>query len=197
VLALPLFGGCALFSHHAAAPPPPPPPKRTKLAVLKVDSDQFPEVARALNNQMRDVHMKGIDDYFLSKVTLEVVQLSIECVEPTAACYTAVGKSLSADKLLMARIVPGPVPKRVKKKDRVPAVNVTVTLFDVEAGSPVDAAEKQFKNAAEASQGLTELVLQATGQAAATKPAQSATKDSAAKDSAAENNSKPTAQAAQ
>src|SRR5262245_42765959 len=75
-------------------------PKRVKLAVFKVESEQFPELAKALNAQLQDVHIKGVDDYFLSRVTLEVVQLSIECVEQTPACWSAVGKSLSAQKLL-------------------------------------------------------------------------------------------------
>src|SRR5262245_50766785 len=70
--------------------------RRMKLAVLPVESEQFPRVARGLNGVFQDVRMKGIDDYFLSRVTLEVVQLSIECVEPNSACYAAVGHSLGA-----------------------------------------------------------------------------------------------------
>ena len=57
---------------------------RVKLAVLPVDSDAYPQIAASLNNALHDVKVKGVDDYFLSKVALEVVQLSIECVQPTS-----------------------------------------------------------------------------------------------------------------
>jgi hypothetical protein len=146
-------------------------PRRVKLAVLKVESEQFPDLAKALNNQLRDVQVKGVDDYFISKVTLEVVQLSIECVEQTPACYAAVGKSLSAQRLLMAHLTPGPVPRKGKKRDRVPPVTVSVTQLDAEAGTAVQQVEKQFKNEAEAMQGLTEVVQQAAGQSPTTMPA--------------------------
>ena len=72
-----------------------------KLAVLPVDTDAFPRDRASLNGALHDVKVKGVDDYFLSKVTLEVVQLSIECVQPTSECYSAVGNSLSANKLLL------------------------------------------------------------------------------------------------
>jgi hypothetical protein len=172
-LALPLIVaiGCA---HKPATvdPPPPPPPPRVKLAVLKVESDQFPDVAKALNNQLREVQIKGVDDYFLSKVTLEVVQLSIECVEQTPACYQAVGRSLSAQKLLMAQISAGPTPRRGKRKDRVPSVGLVVTLFDVEGGEPIQRIEHSFKNENEAVQGAAEVVTAAAGPAK-TAPASS------------------------
>ena len=86
-------------------PPPPAAKTRVKLAVLPVDADAFPQIAASLNNALHDVKVKGVDDYFLSKVTLEVVQLSIECVQATSECYGAAGKSLSANKLLLGHIV--------------------------------------------------------------------------------------------
>src|SRR5262245_11971274 len=110
-----------------AAGPPPVEPQRTKLAVLPVESDLYPDVANSINNSLREVHVKGVDDYFLSKATLEVVQLSIECVEPTSECLVAVGKSLGANKLLVASIAPA----GRRKHDK--SVRVTVTLFDVDA----------------------------------------------------------------
>jgi len=146
-------------------------PKRIKLAVLKVESDQFPALATALNTQLRDVQVKGVDDYFISKVTLEVVQLSIECVEPTPNCYAAVGKSLSAQRLLVARLLPGTPPRR--GRHHAAPVTVSVTQIDTEAGTTVQKAEKEFKSEQDAVQGLSQVVLEAAGQEAS--PSGSAT----------------------
>ena len=57
-------------------------------------------------------------------VSMEVAQLAIECIQPTPACYRAVGHSLGADRLLWAEIAP------VDEK-----IRVTVVLFDVGAGT--------------------------------------------------------------
>src|SRR4051812_47281101 len=106
--------GCAHQPARVEAPAAPPSKARVKLAVLPVDGDQFPQIAASLNNAFRSVKMDGVDEYFLSKVTLEVVQLSIECVQPSAECYTAAGKSLSANRLLLGQIVPMGKKKRDK-----------------------------------------------------------------------------------
>jgi hypothetical protein len=194
------MAGCATlsswFGKKSAKPAQaaePVAPKRVKLAVFKVESEQFPDLARALNTQLQDVHIKGVDDYFLSKVTMEVVQLSIECVEQTPACWSAVGKSLAAQKLLMAKLTAGPVPKKGRKRDRVPAVNVQITLFDTEAGAPSEEANKQFKNQLEASEGLTALVQQAIGEAPATATATAAATPAPA--AASNKSAKPSAKA--
>jgi hypothetical protein len=126
-----------------------------KLAVLPVDGDAFPQIAASLNNALHDVKVKGVDDYFLSKVTLEVVQLSIECVQPTSDCYSAVGKSLSANKLLLGHIAP------VGKKRRDKSVRVTITLFDVDAGEAANVVDRIFKTPELASQGASDLVAEA------------------------------------
>src|SRR5438477_10604748 len=63
-------------------------------AVLPVDSDAFPIAARAATERLRRARVRGLDEPQVSKVSLEVVQLSIECVERTPACYERVGKSL-------------------------------------------------------------------------------------------------------
>jgi hypothetical protein len=155
-----LFGIMLLCNGCAHAPPPrvetPPPPKpRVKLAVLPVDADAFPQIAASLNRALHDVKVKGIDDYFLSKVTLEVVQLSIECVQPTSECYTAVGKSLSANKLLLGHIA------GVGKRRRDRSVRVTVTLFDVDTGEAANVVDRVFKTPELASQGAQDLVAEA------------------------------------
>lgn len=128
------------------------PKAKVKLAVLAVESDKFPKVAQAATESLAKAQVTGIDETEISKVSVEVVQLSIECVEPTAACYQAVGRSLAANQLLFAQIVPG------KKR----ALRVTITLFDVEAGAPRTAADHTFASEREAAQGLDGLVAKAT-----------------------------------
>ena len=151
--------GCA----HAPAPqaesaPPPPAPKtRVKLAVLPVDGDAFPGIAASLNNAFHDVKVRGVDDYFLSKVTLEVVQLSVECLQPTSECYSAAGKSLSANKLLLGHVV------ALGKKKRDKTVRVTITLFDVDTGEAANVVDRVFKTPELASQGASDLVAEAAG----------------------------------
>ncbi len=152
--------GCA----HSQSPGPPPPPARarTKLAVLPVDADQFPDVAASLNGAFRTVQVKGIDDYFLSKVTLEVVQLSIECVQPTSDCYRAVGRSLSANQLLLGHVV------AVGKRRRDRSVRVSITLFDVDSGQARNVVDRVYKTPELAAAGAPDLVAEATGDPPAT-----------------------------
>lgn len=148
--------GCAHAPAQRAETAPPPPPKaRVKLAVLPVDGDTFPQIAASLNKSLHDVKVKGVDDYFLSKVTLEVVQLSIECVQSTSECYSAVGKSLSANKLLLGHIA------AVGKRKRDKSVRVTITLFDVDAGEAANVVDRVFKTPELASQGAQDLVAEA------------------------------------
>src|SRR5215831_2014106 len=133
------------------------PPKGIRLAVLPVESDGFPEVAEWMSNLLTDVRVSGVDEYFKTRVALEVVQLSIECVDPTARCYSQVGKSLQANKLLMAVITGG----SGRKRDR--SLKVKVVLFDVDRGAEITAGEKQFKNKDEALADAEDLVNHALG----------------------------------
>ena len=124
---------------------------RVTLAVLPAESDVFPKAAKAMTDSLTHVEIEGVDDKQVSKVSLEVVQLSIECVEPSVACYEAVGKSLAANRLLFAQIA------RSGKKQ----LNVSVTLFDVDARAP-KTAHKVFANEQEATAGIPDLVAEAT-----------------------------------
>jgi hypothetical protein len=150
--------GCAHAPAQRVETPPPPVKQRVKLAVLPVDADQYPQIASSLNVALHAVRIKGVDDYLLSKVTLEVVQLSIECVQPTSECYAAVGKSLTVDKLLLGHIV------AMGKKKRDRSVRVTITLFDVGAGEVVNVVDHVYKTPELASQGASELVAEAIGE---------------------------------
>jgi hypothetical protein len=137
---------------HAASPPPASPGAAPRLAVLPADSDAFPAVARALTAQLAAARPGGVAPH-VAKASLEVVQLSIECVEPTDACYVAVGRSLAANRILFARIDAG-VARRTPK--------VTVTLFDVDAQAARRTAERQFATEDEATAGAAALVAEVT-----------------------------------
>jgi hypothetical protein len=128
-----------------------PAASRVKLAVLPVDSYAFPDLADWLSSLLGDARVNGVDEYVHSKVSLEVVQLAIECVDPTSACYSAVGRSLSANRLLLAQIA-GDGRKHHKN------VHVTVTVFDVDSGKPMSAADKVFRNEQQALADVEDLV---------------------------------------
>jgi hypothetical protein len=138
----------------APAKPAPAAPeaKPIRLAVMPAESDTFPNVAQAVSQSLAAAHVANITDTKVEKVSLEVVQLQIECIDPTAACYAAVGKSLSANKLLFAQVEPA------DKKQ----LKVTVTLFDVDASAPAKTAEKVFASEADANAGIAGLVTEAT-----------------------------------
>lgn len=115
--------------------------------MLPAESDAFPNAAKAITSSLTNAKLAGIDDRHVSKVSLEVVQLSIECVEPTVVCYEAVGKSLAANRLLFAEI------EKASKK----SVKVTITLFDVDTRYP-HKAQKTFASEKDASSGIDALV---------------------------------------
>ena len=112
---------------HARPEPiaPQSPRPAVQLAVLPAESDSFPSAARAVSSSLAIAKVKGTDETKVSKVSLEVAQLAVECVEPTGACYEAVGRSMSANRLLFARI-DGATKRKLK---------VTVTLYDVDANA--------------------------------------------------------------
>ena len=120
--------------------------------MLLAESDRFPELARATTETLLAAKVAGLATAKESKVSLEVVQLSIECVDPTTACYQAVGKSLAADGLLFAQIT------AVKRRQ----LKVTISLFDVDEKTLKTKAERVFANETEAAAGLADLVAEAT-----------------------------------
>jgi len=124
-----------------------------QLAVIPAESDTFPTAARAVSASLARAKVTGTDETKVSKVSLEIVQLSVECVEPTTACYEAIGRSMSANRLLFARIDSGATKRALK---------VTVTLFDVDAKTEVRTAEKLFATEDEATTGAAALVDEVT-----------------------------------
>ena len=131
---------------------PPPPEKTVKLVVLPAESAAFPQAAKATNDSLLHAQIDGSGAVQVSKVSLEVAQLAIECVEPSVSCYAAVGRSLAAKDLLFAQIA---AVKRAQLK-------VTITLFDVDAKLPRTKAEKVFASENEATAGIAELVAKVT-----------------------------------
>jgi hypothetical protein len=135
-----------------AAPTPPPPRAAVRLTVIPADSDAFPRAARAVSASLSSAQISGVDAT-VSRVSLEVVQLSIECVDPTDTCYQAIGKSMAANRLLFARIDPGAARHQLR---------VTVTLYDVDAGSAKRTAVTLFPPEDQAVAGVAALVSEAT-----------------------------------
>jgi hypothetical protein len=128
--------------------------------VIPAESDVFPAAARAVSEQLAQAKVAGVDETRLSKVSLEVVQLAIECVEPTGTCYQAIGRSLAANELLFARIIDG-APGAKKRAGKRP-LKVSVTLFDVDAKSAARTAEREFASEADATAGAAALVEEVT-----------------------------------
>ena len=132
---------------------PPPPRAKIQLAVIPAESDVFPRAARAVSASLSSARVAGVDATSVSKVSLEVVQLSIECVDPTDACYRAIGRSMSVNRLLFARIDPGATRWQL---------HVTVTLYDVDAGSTQRTSAKWFATEDQAVAGAAALITEAT-----------------------------------
>ncbi len=154
-----LLGGvaCATTSKTTTAKPAPAPaaPVRNKLAILTVESDSFPKAARALNHALDQAAFDGPRvEVLRPKASLEVIQLSIECVEPTSSCYAAVGNSLGARHVLLSQLSPG-------AKRRARQLKVAVTLFDCKRSEAIEVASATFANELAAERGIAELVAQA------------------------------------
>jgi hypothetical protein len=140
---------CASACAHAHAPPVAPADK-VKLVMLPAESDAFPAIAKAATSAIAKARLAGVDEAVPSKVSMEVVQLSIECVDASASCYEAVAKSLAANKLLFASI---------DNEGKKPKVSITV--FDVATRSP-HAVQRTYDSEAAAIAGVDALVAEAT-----------------------------------
>ena len=124
-----------------------------KLVVLPIESESFPQVAEELNAAIREAQPAGVREVFTSKVSLEVAQLSVECVEPSSTCYSAVGKAMGAGRMLVARIEPS------HEADRT--LRVRLILFDVEGGRPLKTVDRGYRSVAEATRRIRKQLAQA------------------------------------
>jgi hypothetical protein len=142
-------GACASKKPPPAQVVKPPPPRPDqKLAWMPLDPLDAPAVAPAVNERMSRVKLPGMTTGTKAAVSMEVAQLAIECIQPTPACYRAVGHSLGADRLLWAEIDPSAPEDKIR---------ITVVLFDVESGT---ASRKvgTFDGVPAARAGVAELV---------------------------------------
>jgi len=152
------FGRLAVISTMACGSSHPPPvapvaaPPKLQLAVIPAESDAFPRAARAFSRSLAEAKLAGVDETRVSKASLEVVQLSIECVDASEVCYQAIGRSMAANRLLFARI--DGVAKRKLK--------VTVTLYDVDARAVARTRVHEFASEDAASAGAAALVAEVT-----------------------------------
>ena len=140
-------------SRPVSATAPAGPRPRIQLAVIPAESDVFPRAAREISKSLAAVRLRGVDATAVSKVSLEVVQLSIECVDPTDTCYQAIGRSMAANRLLFARIGTGETRRQLR---------VTVTLYDVDASAATRTADRTFASEDLAVDGIAALVAEAT-----------------------------------
>jgi hypothetical protein len=124
-LVLLCFGACA-----SSKPPvvetvrKPVPPAR--LAWMPLDAFDMPAVASVVNDHMSRARPPGTGESTKAAVSMEVAQLAIECIQPTPACYTAVSRSLGADRLMWAELDPSAADDKIK---------ITVVVFDARVGT--------------------------------------------------------------
>lgn len=153
IVALAVASGCATTAAHqpvrsapAAAVVSRPPPVR--LAWLPFDKSSSAGLTTAVNAQLEHFEMDGVTESFRAPVSMEMAQLAIECIEKTARCYTAVGRSIGADRLLWAEL------------DRHGRGNLTlrVALFDVARGAIVHEAEQSYPGAKAAQADVESLI---------------------------------------
>jgi len=142
-----LLGCASKPPPHVEAPRPPPPPP-VKMAVLPPDTLIFADVASALGDRLARVQVGGATPAVMAKVSMEVAQLSLECVSATDECFAKVGRFLQVDRLLWGQI----------ERDKESGVKVTVAFLDVGRGAVVGRAEGTFAEPAAAIPGLQKLI---------------------------------------
>jgi len=149
-LLLVCLGACA-----SSEPPPvavvrkadPPPPQR--LAWMPLDPLAAPGVAQVVNERMSKIKPTGTSATVKAAVSMEVAQLAIECIQPTPACYAAVGRSLNADRLMWAEVEPDADDDKLR---------LTVVMFDVQAGTAPKRVGGTFADVQAARAGAADLV---------------------------------------
>lgn len=158
--------GLVVLGAVAGCPRPPPGPfapqrnaagilmtGRPIFAIIPAESERFPRAAERANASMREARIEGLDPPQMSNISLEMLQLSIECIDPTLDCYEAVGKTLQASQILFTEITRGR-----KRKE----VEVKVTLFDVDNRKLRGKETKRFPSEAAAEKGVEAVIAKVT-----------------------------------
>jgi hypothetical protein len=127
---------------------PEPPPQR--LAWMPLDLRDAPGVAQVVNERMSKIKPPGTSATVKAAVSMEVAQLAIECIQPTPACYGAVGRSLNADRLMLAELEPGSAADE--------KLRLTVVLYDVQAGTSPKRIGGTFADVQAARAGAADLI---------------------------------------
>jgi hypothetical protein len=124
------------------------PPRPVRMAWMPCDSRAQPELVAAVNGRFEQAKVAGVTETFQASVSMEMAQLAIECIEKTPDCYTAVGRSIGADRLLWANLDRG----------AEGALTLRVSLFDVERGAIVRLAEGRYDSTKAAAADVAALV---------------------------------------
>jgi hypothetical protein len=130
-----------------------------RLAWLPVEGFAYPQVAVALNDRLESARIANVDHHFRAPVSMEVAQLSLECIEAQPRCYEVVGKHLRANRLLWAELS---LPNKGGR-----ALRATVLLFDVDRLVQVHRAEREFSGPDAAVAGFSSMVEETVAASAA------------------------------
>jgi hypothetical protein len=146
--------GCAATVKQApksSRPPTAIAPPHARMAWMPCDARAQPDLVAAVNSWLEQAKVAGVKESFQASVSMEMAQLAIECIEKTPRCYTAVGRSIGADRLFWADF------------DRAGQGELTlrVSLFDVERGAVVRVAEGRYPSAKAAAADVEALVTRA------------------------------------
>jgi hypothetical protein len=150
--------GCASAKPPPAVVAPPPPVVEARPPVRLV---WFPVEARAAskdvvsaaNDQLAHLSMKDVTQVAPAPVSLEMAQLTIECIDKTPGCFSKVGRSLNADRMVWADV----------ERGGQGAVTVKVSMFDVAKGAITKNAKRTFPTPKEARDGVAGVVRDALG----------------------------------
>ncbi len=134
-----------------------------RLAWLPLDGLARPQVAAGFNQQLEAFRLPDVDRHTRAPVSMEVAQLSIECIQPEPRCYQAVGRQLQVERLLWAEVTSPPAPKRNGP------LKATVVLFDVERMVELHRVQQEFAGPDAAVAGFAAL-LQETAAAVGAAP---------------------------
>jgi hypothetical protein len=153
IVALALGLGCATTTHQAASSPPAPvsPPPRVRLAWLPFDAHASSGLTTAINAHLGHAKIAGITESFQAPVSMEMAQLAIECIDKAARCYTAVGRSVGADRLLWADL----------DRRAHGSLTLRVALFDVDRGAILHEAAQSYPSANAAQADVETLIARA------------------------------------
>jgi hypothetical protein len=149
VVPLVALGACAGSEKPPAASARKPDPPSQRLAWMPLDPLDGPAIAKAVNDRMSSIKPAGTSASVKAAVSMEVAQLAIECIQPTPACYGAVGRSLGADRLMWAELEPSGDDEKVR---------LTVLVFDVQAGTAPRRVAETFAGMQAAQTGAAGLV---------------------------------------